>query len=203
VLLLVLDLAGVFVFALSGALLGVRKHLDVFGLAVLALSAGLGGGLVRDVVLDAAPPVALADARYLLAALAAAALAFVGAHRLERVGATVRVFDAAGLGLFAVAGTQRALDAGLAAAAAIVMGVITAIGGGVVRDILVREIPLVLRAEIYAVAALLGAVVVVLGTRAGVDERAVALAAVTLTFGVRMLSLRYGWHAPRALAPPD
>lgn len=202
-LLLLLDLAGTFVFGLSGALLAARKQLDAFGLAVLAVSAALGGGAVRDVLLAAGPPVAVTDARYLLSALLAAAVGFFSAHQIQRAGGTVRVFDAAGLGLFAVAGTAKALAAGVPAVSAVALGVLTAVGGGVLRDLLVGEVPLVLRREIYAVAALLGAVIVAVADRLGLYGPVAATAAAVITFVVRLLAVRFDVHAPRPVAPPD
>ena len=191
--LLALDLVGVFVFGLSGGLLAVQRQLDVFGVVVLALVAGLGGGLARDVLLGADPPAA-----YLLAAVVAGLVVFAGARLVERLGPAVRLFDAAGLGLFVVVGTNRALDAGLGALPAVVIGCLTGIGGGVVRDLLAGVVPIVLRREVYAVPALLGATVVVLADGVGASGPVVTGAAAGLVFTVRMLGLWRGWHAPLA-----
>lgn len=193
-----LDLAGVFVFGLSGGALAVRHRLDVFGVLVLALAASLAGGMIRDVLLGATPPAALRDGRYLLAALAAGAVVFVGHRLLDRLGKPVMVLDALGLGLFAVTGCEKALAFGLEPVAAILLGVLTAIGGGALRDLLVAEIPRVLREEIYAVAALLGAVIVVVGERLGFPDGPVAIAGVAAAFVLRVLSVACGWSAPRA-----
>lgn len=197
-LLLVLDLVGVFVFAVSGAMLAVQKRLDLFGVLVLGLATAIGGGLARDVLLGATPPAALRDARYLLVPLAGGLLAFVAHPQVARLATTVRVFDAAGLGLFTVAGTTKALAYGLGPVAAAALGVLTGIGGGVLRDVLVGEVPAVLRTEIYAVAALAGAAVVVVAERAGVDGPASAAGAALLVFALRMVSVRRGWSAPVA-----
>jgi uncharacterized membrane protein YeiH len=201
VLLTVLDLLGTFVFAISGALLAVRRELDLFGVVVLAGTAAFGGGVIRDVLLAQGPPRALIDSRYLVAAVAAAALVAAAAPVIARLGGTVAVFDAAGLGLFAVTGTRIALDSGLPAVPSIVLGVLTSVGGGIVRDILAGEVPLVLRREIYALAALLGAVLTVLG-EAIPDVPAIVTGGVAAaaTFTVRVLALRFGWHAPRGRA---
>jgi uncharacterized membrane protein YeiH len=201
VLLLTVDLTGVFVFGLSGGLLAVRKRLDVFGVAVLSIAAALGGGLLRDVLIGAVPPVALTDWRYVGAALAAAALVFVAHRHLERLGPAVRIFDALGLGFFAVAGASKALNEGLPGFAAVGIGVLTAIGGGVVRDLLAGEVPLVLRREIYAVAALVGATVVTVTTVAGEYGPLPAAIAIGVTVAIRLLALRKDWHAPTALEP--
>ena len=201
-LLLAVDLVGTFVFGLSGGLLAVRKGLDVFGVASLSLAAALGGGLLRDVLIGAVPPIALRDGRYALAALIAAAVTFVGHRQLERLGPAVRLFDAVGLGFFAVAGASKALDAGLPAFAAVGMGVLTGIGGGVIRDLLAGEVPLVLRREIYAVAALVGAAVVTVTYQLDVYGPLPAAAAIVATFVIRLLAIRRDWNAPTAPRAP-
>lgn len=198
VLLLVADLAGTFVFALSGAVLAVRRDLDVFGIAVLAGAAAFGGGMLRDVLIGAGPPTALVDARYPAVALLAAALVALWSSAFERLGATVSVLDAGGLALFAVTGTRIALAAELPRVAAIVLGVVTAVGGGIARDVLAREVPLVLRHEIYALAALLGAVLVVVGAGLGLPEAPTAIVAALAVFTLRMLAIRFGWQPPGA-----
>lgn len=202
-LLVVVDLLGVFVFALSGALLAVRKRFDAFGVAVLALAAALGGGIIRDLLIGAVPPIALRDWRYGAAALLAAAVGFVAHHQLERIGAAVRVFDAVGLGFFAVAGTSKALAFGLLPFAAVAMGVLTAAGGGAIRDLLAGEVPLVLRREIYAVAALAGAVVVAVAAALGRYGAAAATVAVVVTVTLRLTAVWRRWDAPQAPLPPD
>lgn len=200
--LIAVDLVGTFVFGLSGGLLAVRKRLDAFGVASLSLAAALGGGLLRDVLIGDVPPIALRDGRYALAALAAAAMAFAGHRQLERLGPAVRLFDAIGLGFFAVAGTSKALDAGLPAFAAVGMGVLTGIGGGVIRDLLAGEVPLVLRREIYAVAALVGAVVVAVTYELDVYGALPAVGAIIATFAIRLAALRRDWNAPTARREP-
>ncbi len=197
-LLHVLDLLGVFVFALSGASLAVSQRLDLFGVLVLAAVAALGGGLLRDVLLDAHPPAALDGADYLLTTLAAGLLVFFFSPLVERLAGAVRLFDAAGLGLFVAAGTTKALDAGLGAAAAVTLGVLTGIGGGVARDVLVGQVPTVLRREVYAVPALLGAALVVVADGQGLRRAPWAAAAALLVFGLRMLGVWRDWHAPVA-----
>jgi uncharacterized membrane protein YeiH len=193
-----LDLLGTFVFALSGATLAVRRRLDVFGILVLAVAAGLAGGLLRDVVLGAVPPAAFEDTRYLLAALAAGATVFFGHRMIARLSRPVMVLDALGLGLFAVAGCRKALLFDLDPLPAVILGVLTAIGGGALRDLLVTEVPRVLREEVYALAALLGASVVVLGAMFELPDLGVAAIAIALTFVFRVVSVWRGWQAPRA-----
>lgn len=197
-LLLALDLLGVFVFGLSGGLRAVERDFDIVGVVVLALVAGLGGGLARDVLLGDDPPAALRDDRYLLAAVLAGAVVFFGARLVERLGAAVRLFDAAGLALFVVAGTSKALAAGLGAVPAIVIGCLAGVGGGLFRDVLAGVVPIVLRRELYAVPALLGATVVVVADGIGTLGVASSAAAAGLIFTVRMLAVWRDWHAPAA-----
>lgn len=196
VLLLVLDLSGIFVFAVTGALVAVRKRLDVFGVLVLAGTTGLGGGFLRDVLIDATPPAALADWRYLIVPVVAGLLTFVfhpAVGRLERV---VTVLDAAGLGLFCVTGALKALDFGLGPVPAALMGMVTGVGGGIARDLLASRVPVIFSSELYATPALLGATWAVLAAGWGLEEAAVTLPGVVLCFGLRLLALRRGWRAP-------
>jgi uncharacterized membrane protein YeiH len=196
-LLLAVDLVGVFVFGLSGAVLAVRRELDVFGVAVLALVTGLGGGMIRDVLIGSVPPVALADPRYPIAALAAAGVGFVSHRPLERLGPAVRLLDALGLGFFAVAGTSKALSAGLPSFSAVGLGVLTGVGGGLLRDLLANEVPLVLHREIYAVAALAGAVFVAIAAVLDAYNPVTAAVAIIATFALRLVAIRRRWNAPR------
>ena len=194
--LVVLDLLGSFVFAISGALVAVRKGFDVFGVLVLAGTTGLGGGFLRDVLIDATPPAALADWRYLIVPVAAGLVTFVfnpAVGRLERV---INVFDAAGLGLFCVTGALKALDYGLGPVPAALMGMVTGIGGGMARDLLAGRVPVVFSSELYATPALLGATWAVLADGWGLDVGFVAIPGVVICFGLRVLALRRNWRAP-------
>lgn len=197
-----LDLLGTLVFAFSGSLLAARRGLDVFGFVVLALAAGTAGGAVRDVLIGATPPVALADWRYAAVCMAAALLVFVFGAQATRVERLIRVVDAFGLGLFAAAGTTKALDANLGPTAAIFLGVLTAIGGGVARDLLAGIVPVVLRSEIYALAAALGSIVIVVLFAAGVSLSIAAPAGAIVATGLRLAAMRFSWQAPRR-APVD
>ncbi len=195
-----LDLIGIFVFAISGALLAVRKNFDVFGIAVLAEFTALGGGLFRDVMIGAVPPAAFTDLGYFLTPLVAALLVFFLHPHVERIQAGVNVFDAAGLGLFCVTGTTKAYDHGLGLTASAVLGLATAVGGGVLRDVLANEVPSLLRwdRDLYAVPAIVGATIVAVCLRYDVlTPLASSLAAVT-AFALRLLAMRYHWRAPRA-----
>jgi len=196
-LVLALDLGGTFVFALSGAMAGIRHRLDVFGVVVLAFAAGNAGGIMRDVAIGAVPPAALADWRYIAVSLLAG-LVIVGLHRpVRRLQDAVLVADAGGLALFAISGTIKATAFGLNPVAAVLLGVLTGIGGGMLRDVLVAEVPTVLRADLYAVAALAGAVVMATGDLLGLPLTPVAIAGAAVCFGLRLIALRRGWELPR------
>lgn len=193
-----LDLLGTFVFGLSGGTVAIRRGLDIFGVLALAIAAALAGGMLRDMLLGATPVAALADVRYLITAAGAGLVVFFCHPVLARLGKPVMVFDALGLGLFAVTGCRKAMDYGLDPLASILLGVLTAVGGGAVRDLLVAEVPRVLREEIYALAALVGAGIVVGGSHLGLAEWTVTLAGVAAAFLLRLISVIYGWSAPRA-----
>ncbi len=195
-LLVSLDLAGAFVFALSGALVGVRHRLDLFGVLVLAFAAATAGGVTRDLIIGAVPPPAFSDPRYIAVAAFAGVLTFFWHPVVARLQTMVLVLDGAGLALFAVSGATKALDFGLGPVAAVLLGGLTGIGGGMVRDILVNEVPTVFRAELYAVAALAGATVVVLGGMAQLPVAVVAVTGALACFGLRMLGIRRGWRLP-------
>jgi uncharacterized membrane protein YeiH len=196
--LLVLDLVGVFVFALSGGLAAVRARLDLFGVLVLATVTAVGGGVLRDTLLGATPPSALRNWPFLAVPAIAGVVVFCWHPQIARLRGMVLVLDAAGLGLFTVTGTKLALDSGLGVAGACAIGLLTGIGGGVLRDVLLREIPLVLRREIYAVAALLGTVIVCVGDRLHVPVGPYEAVAVAAVFVLRLVAVRRHWSAPRA-----
>ncbi|WP_406173661.1 trimeric intracellular cation channel family protein [Streptomyces sp. NBC_00996] len=196
----VLDLVGIFVFAISGALLAVRKNFDVFGIAVLAEVTALGGGLFRDVMIGAVPPAAFTDLGYFSTPLLAALLVFFLHPEVERIQVAVNVFDAAGLGLFCVAGTTKAYEYGLGLPQSAALGLATAVGGGVLRDVLANEVPSLLRwdRDLYAVPAMVGATMVVLCIRYDVLSPFTSGLAVVTAFVLRLLAMRYHWRAPRA-----
>ena len=196
-LLLVLDLVGIAVFAFSGGLVGVEKKLDLFGVLAVAATSGLGGGIIRDLLLGIAPPATFTDARYLLVPVVCGVFVFYVHPTITRLQKPLLVLDAAGLGLFAVAGAQKALSVGVNAPASIGIGMLTAIGGGVARDVLVREIPVVLHREIYATAAIAAAVVVVVGDEFEFNQSVVAVVGIVLAFSIRVISKWRGWSAPR------
>ncbi|HEU0154531.1 MAG TPA: trimeric intracellular cation channel family protein [Stellaceae bacterium] len=197
-LLLVLNLAGTFVFALSGATAGVKRRLDLFGVLVLSFAAGNAGGITRDLLIGAVPPAAIHDWRYLAVSLGAGMLTFAWYPAIDRLQEPVLMFDAAGLGLFAVTGTQKALAFGLGPVMAALLGMLTGIGGGMLRDVLLAEVPTVLRADLYAVAALAGAGVVVGGELLRAPSGPVTIAGAVLCFGLRVMAIHRGWHLPTA-----
>ncbi|GHF09923.1 trimeric intracellular cation channel family protein [Streptomyces spiralis] len=194
------DLVGIFVFAISGALLAVRKNFDVFGIAVLAEVTALGGGLFRDVMIGAVPPAAFTDLGYFLTPLLATVVVFFLHPHVERIQAAVLVFDAAGLGLFCVSGTTKAYDYGLGLTASATLGMATAVGGGVLRDVLANEVPSLLRwdRDLYAVPAIVGATMVVLCIHYDALTPLTTALAVVTAFVLRLLAMRFHWRAPRA-----
>lgn len=200
--LLLADLVGVAVFAASGGSAGVAKRLDVFGVVFVGCVAALGGGVFRDVVIDDFPPLAFADWRFSVTAAAASLLVFWLHPQLARIRRPVLLLDAAGLGLFTAAGTLKALDFGVPVVGAVILGMMTGIGGGLLRDLLTGEIPLVLRREIYAVAALAGAVVIAVGSRlpvwfgVTVPSLTLLLSSAALTCLIRVIAIRRDWSAP-------
>ncbi len=194
--LLVADLTGVAVFAASGSSAGVAKRLDLFGVVFVGFVAALGGGIIRDLVIDQ-PPVAFWDWRYAATAAVASLAVFWWHAKLSRIRRTILLLDAAGLALFTVTGTIKALEVGVPAVGACLVGMITGIGGGLARDLLIGEIPVVLRREIYAVASLLGATIVVIATR--LDQATVLnmVAAGLVVLVVRLTALYRRWSAPQ------
>jgi uncharacterized membrane protein YeiH len=203
VVLTVLDLLGIFVFALSGGLVAVRKGLDLFGVLVLAAITGLGGGFLRDLLIGAVPPASLEDWRYLLVPVAAGLVTFWFHPALGRMERLVTFFDAAGLGLFCVTGALKALAFGLGPVPAALMGMLTGIGGGMLRDLLAGRVPVVFRGELYATPALVGAALAVAGVEASLPGAAVAVPAALVCIVWRLLAVRRGWNAPRPPGVPN
>lgn len=185
-------------FAASGALAAVRARLDVFGVVVLGLTTALGGGVIRDVLLGIHPPTSLRRWPYLLVPVVAALVVFVFHPQFARLRRAVLLADAVGLGLFTVSGTATALATDVPAYTACLIGMTAGIGGGALRDLLLREIPMVLRREIYALAALAGAVFVVAATRAGLPAALVTVIGAALVVTVRLVTVWRQWNAPVA-----
>ena len=199
--LLVLDLAGTFAFALNGALTAVRTaHLDIVGVITLGMITAVGGGIIRDVLLGALPPATFVDWRYLAVAATGGLIAFLFSRWLTRVRNPIDVLDAAGLSLFAVTGAGKALELGVGPAQAIILGAVTGVGGGTLRDVLIRQVPSVLSSGLYAIPALVGAALFVVADRVGVQDVLgvpVALGAAVVCFLIRMLGLHFGIDAPK------
>jgi uncharacterized membrane protein YeiH len=191
-----IDLAGTFAFAVSGAVAAKDKGLDVFGIAVVAFTIACGGGIIRDLCIGAIPPIGLSDWRYLAVAMGAACMVMGLAPLTKWMKRPVLLFDGLGLSLFAVSGARKALEFDHNYQVAILLGMITAIGGGVLRDVLLNRVPVILEKEIYASAALLGAGIVVLGNYLGWNGDWVFLIGIGACFTLRMLALRYHWELP-------
>jgi uncharacterized membrane protein YeiH len=199
--LLVLDLVGTFAFALNGALTAVRAaHVDIVGVVTLGMITAVGGGIIRDVLLGALPPATFVDWRYLTVAAAGGLIAFLFSRLLSRFTSPIDVLDAAGLSLFAVTGAGKALELGVGPMQAIILGTVTGVGGGTVRDVLIRQVPSVLSSGMYAIPALVGAALAVAATSSGVDQvlgAPVALGAAAVCFAIRMVGLHFGLDAPK------
>lgn len=196
-LLLVLNLAGTFVFGLSGGLAGVQARLDAVGVVVLAVVVGLAGGITRDVLIGI-PPQTFRDWRYLAVAGGAGLVTFLAHSTLTRLERPILVLDAAGLALFCVTGASTALAHGVGAVEAVVLGAITGVGGGVLRDILLREVPVVFRSGLYAVPALVGAAIVVAASRSGTHDLAFPLVGAAVCFAIRLAGLYFNLNMPQA-----
>ena len=197
---LALDLTGTFAFALNGALTAVRvARLDIVGVVTLGMITAIGGGMIRDVLLGDLPPATFSDWRYLAVAAGGSLVAFLFGRGLDRLATAIVLLDAAGLSLFAVSGALKSLDFGVGPAQAVILGAITGVGGGTLRDVLIREVPAVLTSGLYAIPALVGALIVVVATQLGAPGLAGAVVAASVCFAVRMAGVRFGLDAP---APP-
>ena len=192
-----LDILGVAVFALSGALEAGRRRLDVFGAVVIALATAVGGGTLRDVILRHGPVFWVADPTYVIVVTLSALLTFFLAPRVQFPRRLLLVADAGGLAVFSVMGVQKALAAGVSPVVALMMGVITGVAGGILRDILCNEIPLVLRREIYATAALSGGVLFLLLRSSGVPEGINTAVSACAVFAIRLIAVRLDLALPR------
>src|SRR3954447_18072485 len=195
--LLVLDLTGTFAFALNGALTALRvARLDIVGVVTLGMITALGGGIIRDVMLGSLPPATFRDWRYLAVAAAGGLIAFTFGRHLNRLNRPITVLDAAGLSLFPVTGADKALLLGLGPAQAVILGAVTGVGGGTIRDVLVRQIPSVLSSGLYAIPALIGATATVILAELHLRGLVSYVAAAALCFGIRMVGVRYDLNAP-------
>ncbi|MEJ8756832.1 trimeric intracellular cation channel family protein [Pontibacter sp. H259] len=192
-----LELAGTFAFAISGATAARKRNLDLFGICAIAFVVACGGGIIRDLCIGAIPPAGLTNWQYLVVALVAAGLTIHFFPVVQRLKRPVLFFDAVGLSLFAVTGAEKALHFGHNGEVAVLLGITTAVGGGVIRDILLTRVPVILEKEIYALAALIAALIVVLGNYFDwLSDDWVALIALTVCFTLRILALRFHWNLP-------
>ena len=192
-----LNLAGTFVFGLSGGLAAVHARLDFFGVLVLAAVVGLAGGVMRDLLIGV-PPATFRDWRYLAVVAAAGLVSFFAHSALERIDRGVQVFDAIGLSVFCVTGATKAITSGVGPVPAVLLGAITGIGGGILRDVLLNETPTVLRQELYAIPALLGAAFAVTAEELGTETAVLPLLGAVTCFAIRMLGVRRGIDMPTA-----
>jgi uncharacterized membrane protein YeiH len=196
---LALDLLGTFFFAVSGCLLAARKGFDIIGSLLLGSLVGLGGGVARDVILNTGVPAAFSQPVYLLPPLLATVLVYFLFQHVERGGNLLRIFDAGGLALFCINGTLKALGAGLNPVAAVLLGVTTAVGGGLLRDITANEVPQLFNAkDLYAIPGFLGAILTTVLWSVGALNLATGIGTAVAVFALRMLAHRYSWHAPMA-----
>ena len=198
-LLLALDLAGTFAFALNGAMTGLEAaRLDIVGMLTLGMVTALGGGILRDILINALPPATFSSWPYLAVAAGGALIAFFASRQLRRFSLTILLLDAAGLSLFCVTGATKSLEFGLGAGQAVILGAVTAVGGGTIRDVLVRQVPTVLTSGLYAIPALIGAAIAVTAVRTGVYGVPAALGAAVACFLIRLAGIRYNLNAPIA-----
>ncbi|WP_141494554.1 trimeric intracellular cation channel family protein [Kytococcus schroeteri] len=200
---LALDLVGVFAFAVSGALVAVRRGLDLVGVLVLAWLTGLGGGTIRDVLIGAVPPMGASDWRMITAAVLGGLVTFAlhtGMHRVQR---PIRLLDALGLAFFCVSGTLVATRAEVGPVTAVIVGTVSAVGGGVLRDVVAGQVPELLRRELYALPALLGATLTALAHEHGLVSPQTVWPIIGVVFGIRIASIVFDWHLPQALTTGD
>lgn len=198
---LVLDLTGTFAFALNGALTAIRVvRLDIVGVVTLGMFTALGGGVIRDILLGALPPATFQDWKYLTVAAVGSLVAFLFGRTLDRLATPILLLDAAGLSLFAVSGALKGIDFGIGFGQAVILGAITAVGGGTLRDVLIRQVPSVLTSGLYAIPALVGAFIVVAADRLGASGPLAAILAASACFAIRMLGVRYDLQAPKPRA---
>jgi uncharacterized membrane protein YeiH len=199
-LLFVVDIAGTLVFAVEGATAAMRANLDLLGLMVLAFATALGAGIIRDVLIGDTPPASLRDWRYSAVAFTGGAVVFFLHQFVQGVpGTLILVLDAAGLALFAIAGTQKALVFGMHPFVSILLGTITGVGGGTVRDVLLAQVPGILRSDVYATAALAGSAVMIGCCRLRLPRAWAAVIGCTVCFLLRVISVWRHWNLPRVM----
>ena len=202
-LLYTLDIVGTLVFSISGAFRAVKYELDLLGVLVLAVATGVGGGCIRDLILGSTPPASFQDETYLLTCLGGGLLVFLASRKIASRWDCVMFADAIGLGVFAAIGAAKASVCGLGAIGVVMMAGVTATGGGVIRDILVVEIPAILRVDFYAMAAILGGVCFVVSGYMGFSEPVQLTCCMVVTCGLRFLAMRFGMSLPKIRSLPS
>ena len=191
-----LDLLGVFVFALSGGLDAAKYKLDIVGVFVLSVATGVGGGIMRDVLLGVTPPAVFMDETYLMVCLFAGLVVICFARRVRHYFHWINIADALGLGLFAAIGANKAMEFGLGWVGVLMISTLSAAGGGLIRDLLVREIPMILRADIYAIAAIIGGASMLLCDGLGLSVHLSIIISASAATSVRLAAIRYKWSLP-------
>jgi uncharacterized membrane protein YeiH len=191
-----LDIIGTFVFALSGAVAAKQRGLDIFGIFTIAFTVACGGGIIRDLCIGAVPPAGLSNGLYLVMVIAATIIGIGFYPLVKRMHHPVLLFDALGLSVFAVTGARKAIFFGHNYEVAVLVGVMTAVGGGVLRDILLTRVPVILKKEVYASAALIGTIIVVIGDYFDFSSEVVSVTAITACFAIRFLALQFHWNLP-------
>ncbi|MDR0303842.1 MAG: trimeric intracellular cation channel family protein [Chitinispirillales bacterium] len=199
----ILDIAGTLAFAVSGAVRGVRHNLDILGVTVLAIVTGVFGGIVRDVLIGQTPPACFQNELYLIICITGSIVVLSRAEsiarRSEKQWSVVQIFDAIGLGIFSAIGAAKAISAGFGVVGIIMMGMITSCGGGIIRDVLVREIPLVLRRDFYATASIIGVIFMLLAKKAGFNEYGQILSATIVASGLRFWAMATHLQLPQKI----
>ena len=193
-----LDLIGTAAFAASGAWVGVRKQMDLFGVLVLGAVTAVGGGTLRDLLLGDIPPFSLKDETYIYIAIVVSLIVFANRVKFKAFEKPLLYFDAIGLGTFVVIGTTKALDFQLGLLGAVLMGVMTGTAGGVIRDLFANQVPLIFRREIYASACVAGGILLVTLEAVGTGRPAAALLAAGTVITVRLLAIHYDWALPKS-----
>lgn len=198
----VLDILGTAVFAVAGTFKAIKHELDILGVCTLALITGVGGGIFRDVLLGDTPPAAFSDESYFITCLAAGLIAALLSSRIARIWKFVKIFDALGLGVFTAIGAAKGMEYGLGFVGILMTGAITATGGGMIRDVLVREIPSVISRDFYATASFLGSIVLVAAVRFGMGTETAIIAAIATTTVIRIIAMKTGLSLPRVRRIP-
>jgi uncharacterized membrane protein YeiH len=191
-----LDIFGTFIFALTGAIKAVKYELDIFGVTILSIATGIGGGMIRDIIIGSTPPAALKHEEYLLICIAAAFLVFFTSRMIAERWDIIMFFDAVGLGVFTVIGAAKGMDAGLGIVGIIMTGTMTATGGGLIRDLLANEIPTILKKDFYATATIIGGILFIVLNKLNIETNLLFLFTFITTTGIRLLAMKLNIKLP-------